>query len=103
MNSSLALKVSAAPLPLVADDLAIDGGPAVRRSFLPFCRPSFGPEEEQAVIEALRSGWITKGPRTLALEAEFARLCAARHAVCMNSCTAALQLALLAAHVGPGD
>jgi dTDP-4-amino-4,6-dideoxygalactose transaminase len=103
MNSSLALNVAASPQPLYAEDLAIDGGPAVRRSFLPFCRPSFGREEEQAVIETLRSGWITKGPRTLALEAAFARTCGARHAVCLNSCTAALQLAFLAARVGKGD
>jgi dTDP-4-amino-4,6-dideoxygalactose transaminase len=103
MNNSLALDITEAPEPLLGNDLAIDGGPAVRHAFLPFCRPSFGREEEQALVETLRSGWITKGPRTLALEAAFARVCGARHAVCVNSCTAALQLALLAARVGKGD
>lgn len=87
----------------VPSDLAIAGGAPARRSFLPFCRPSFGREEEQAVIATLRSGWITKGGRTLEFEAALARFCGARHVICLNSGTAALHLALLAARVGPGD
>jgi perosamine synthetase len=47
-----------------------------------------------AAVEVLRSGWITTGPRTKEFEAEFARVTGARHAVAVNSCTAALHLAL---------
>ncbi len=83
--------------------LAIVGGAPVRSTFLPFCRPSFDREEEQALIATLRSGWVTKGARTLEFEAALADFCGARHAVCLNSGTAALHLALLAARVGPGD
>ena len=59
--------------------------------------------EIAAVDEALRSGWLTMGPRTQAFEEEFAAHLGARHAVATSSCTAALHLAYLAAGVGPGD
>ncbi|HVN85459.1 MAG TPA: DegT/DnrJ/EryC1/StrS aminotransferase family protein [Candidatus Binatia bacterium] len=85
------------------DDLASEGGRPVRAKFLPFCQPCLGTEEEQAVVETLRSGWLTKGPRTIELEQAFARVCGASHAVCLNSGTAALHLALIAARVGAGD
>src|SRR3954454_19965446 len=57
----------------------------------------------EAVAETLRSGWLTMGPRTAAFEAAFAERLGVRHAVAVNSCTAALHLAYLAAGVGPGD
>jgi dTDP-4-amino-4,6-dideoxygalactose transaminase len=57
----------------------------------------------QAVSKALRSGWLTMGPRIEAFEAEFARHLGVPHAVATSSCTAALHLAYLAAGVGPGD
>ena len=57
----------------------------------------------QAVADALRSGWLTMGPRTEAFERAFAAQLGARHAVAVSSCTAALHLAYLAAGVGPGD
>ena len=83
--------------------LAISGGPPVRAEFLPFHRPSFGPEEEAEVIAALRSGWVTMGPRTHRLEAAFRELLDAPYAVAVNSCTAALHLALIGLGIGPGD
>ena len=71
--------------------------------FLPFARPSITQAEKDAVMEVLDSGWITTGPRTKAFEARFAETVGARHAVAMNSATAALHLALEALGVGPGD
>jgi dTDP-4-amino-4,6-dideoxygalactose transaminase len=61
------------------------------------------PEDVEAVMEVLRSGWLTMGPRTQAFEQAFAEQLGARHAVAVSSCTAALHLAYLAAGVGPGD
>jgi dTDP-4-amino-4,6-dideoxygalactose transaminase len=57
----------------------------------------------EAVAETLRSGWLTMGPKIKAFEGEFAAHLGVEHAVALNSCTAALHLAYLAAGVGPGD
>ena len=63
-----------------------------------------GPAEEAAVIAVVRSKWLTMGDRTAEFEREFAAACGARHAIAVNSCTAALHLALIAAAVHrPGD
>jgi dTDP-4-amino-4,6-dideoxygalactose transaminase len=75
---------------------------ATHRS-VPFSRPAIGPEEIREVIETLESGWLTTGPRVKLFEQRFAEYTGAPHAVALNSCTAALHLALLAAGVGPGD
>ena len=56
-----------------------------------------------AVVETYRSGWLSMGPRTEALEERFAAYVGARHAVAANSGTAALHLACLAASIGPED
>jgi dTDP-4-amino-4,6-dideoxygalactose transaminase len=56
-----------------------------------------------AVADTLRSGWLTMGPRIQAFEAEFADHLGVKHAIAVNSCTAALHLAYLAAGIGPGD
>ncbi len=90
----------------MADDLkalALFGGPPVRREFLPFHRPSFGPEEEAEVVDALRSGWVTMGPKTKRLEAAFRERLATPHAVAVSSCTAAIHLALIGLGIGSGD
>ncbi len=63
----------------------------------------FNDEDVGAVEEVLRSGWLTMGPRTERFENAFAERLAAKHAVAVSSCTAALHLAYLAAGVGPGD
>jgi len=83
--------------------LAIEGGRPVRESFLPFHQPSLGVEEEASLLETVRSGWITTGPRTKAFEHALAAYVGAAHAVAVNSCTAALHLALEAVGVGAGD
>jgi dTDP-4-amino-4,6-dideoxygalactose transaminase len=70
---------------------------------VPFHRPSIGEEEEKEVIDTLRSGWITTGPKTKKFEREFAEYCRTKYAIAVNSCTAALHLGLHVANVGPGD
>jgi UDP-4-amino-4-deoxy-L-arabinose-oxoglutarate aminotransferase len=70
---------------------------------LPLSRPSLGEEEIGEVLDVIRSGWITSGPRVKRFEEEFSRYVGARHAVAVNSCTAALHVALLAHGMGRGD
>lgn len=74
-----------------------------RRTFLPFVQPSIGEDEIREVVDTLRSGWITTGPKTRAFEREFAAYLGAPGALALNSCTAGLHAALLAAGIGPGD
>jgi dTDP-4-amino-4,6-dideoxygalactose transaminase len=70
---------------------------------IPVARPSFGADEEKALIAALRSGWVSQGPRVAEFERKFAEYVGATHAVAVSSCTAALHLALLAGGVQAGD
>lgn len=71
--------------------------------FLPFAIPTIGDDEIREVVETLRAGWITTGPRTHAFERAFAEYVGVPHARAVNSCTAALHIALVAQGVGPGD
>jgi len=73
------------------------------RRDVPFFRPDVGDEEIAAVVETLRSGWLTIGPRTHDFEQAFAQWVGAPHAVAVSSCTAALHLALDALELEPGD
>ena len=75
----------------------------VRAEFLPFHIPVIGAEEIDAVVDVLRSGWLTTGAKAKQFESDFARFTGARHAVAVNSATAALHLALEAAGVQQGD
>jgi perosamine synthetase len=70
---------------------------------IPVARPSFRKEEEAAVLEVLRSGWVSQGPRVAEFEKRFAEYVGAAHAVAVSSCTTGLHLALLAAGVKSGD
>lgn len=70
---------------------------------IPVARPFIGSEEEQAVLDVLRSGWITQGPRVAEFEGAFSAYIGCRHAVAVSSCTTALQLALIALGIGPDD
>jgi dTDP-4-amino-4,6-dideoxygalactose transaminase len=83
--------------------LAVDGGRPVRAAFLPYHQPLIDEEDEQAVLDTLRSGWLTTGPKTKRFEQVMAEYTGAGHCVAVNSCTAALHLALDAIGVGPGD
>lgn len=72
--------------------------------FLPFCLPDVGEEEIAEVVDTLRSGWLTTGPKTKQFEDEFAQYIGSNvQALAVNSATARLHLALEAAGVGPGD
>lgn len=70
---------------------------------LPFYKPLVAREEVAELVEAIESGWLTTGPKTLQFEAAIARYVGAPYAVGVNSCTAAMHLALIALGVGPGD
>jgi perosamine synthetase len=70
---------------------------------IPLARPLVGGEEEAAVVEVLRSGWLMQGPRVAEFERAFAVAVGARHAVAVSSGTAALHAMLVALGVGPGD
>jgi UDP-4-amino-4,6-dideoxy-N-acetyl-beta-L-altrosamine transaminase len=74
-----------------------------RQVFLPFCQPDIGQAEIDEVVDTLRSGWITTGPKTKRFEDEFRHYVGSKHAIAVNSCTAALHMALAAAGIGPGD
>ena len=74
-----------------------------RENFLPYALPDITEAEINAVVDTLRSNWITKGPKTIEFEKQFAAYVGAKHAIAMNSCTAALHVALVAAGIGEGD
>ncbi|NHZ34001.1 DegT/DnrJ/EryC1/StrS family aminotransferase [Massilia rubra] len=82
-----------------ADAAALDSPP-----FLPFALPDIGDEEIAAVVDCLRSGWVTTGPRTRQFEHAFAAYLGGNvDAISVNSATAGLHLALEALGIGPGD
>ena len=70
---------------------------------IPFSPPDITENEINAVAEALRSGWITTGPRTKEFERRIAELCHTSKAVCLNSATACMELILRILGVGEGD
>lgn len=70
---------------------------------IPFSPPDIGEEEIAEVVDTLKSGWITTGPKTKLFESEIAKLCGTNKAVCLNSATAALELILRVLEIGEGD
>jgi len=70
---------------------------------IPITLPLFGPEEEAAAAAAIRSGWVSQGPKVAEFERLTAEYCGAAHAVAVSNCTTALHLSLLVLGVGPGD
>src|SRR5579859_496345 len=74
-----------------------------RETFLPFALPHITQAEIDEVVDTLRSGWLTTGPKTKRFEQEFAAAVTASHAVALSSATAALHLALDALGIGSGD
>jgi dTDP-4-amino-4,6-dideoxygalactose transaminase len=75
----------------------------VREHFLPFSPPLIGEEEISEVVDTLRSDWITTGPKVRRFEEEFAAFIGAPAALALNSCTAAMHVALATLGIGPGD
>jgi UDP-4-amino-4,6-dideoxy-N-acetyl-beta-L-altrosamine transaminase len=73
------------------------------RQNIPYGRQSISDEDIAAVVEVLRSDWLTQGPAVPAFEKAVADYCGATHAVAVNSATSALHIACLALGVGPGD
>jgi len=85
------------------ETLAIHGGAPVREKLLPYGRQSLDDADVQAVIEVLKSDWLTTGPKVPEFEERFAAWVGARHGVSFSSGTAALHGAAFAAGLGPGD
>jgi len=75
----------------------------MRSEFLPFSPPLIGPEEIEEVVDTLRSGWITTGPKTKRFETEFAEFVGSSNALAVSSATDAMLVALAAMGIGPGD
>lgn len=74
-----------------------------RTEFLPYALPFIEEKEINEVVDALKSNWLSKGPKTMEFEKRFAEYVGAKHAIAMNSCTAALHIALVANNIGEGD
>ncbi|WP_399552717.1 DegT/DnrJ/EryC1/StrS family aminotransferase [uncultured Ruminococcus sp.] len=70
---------------------------------IPFSPPDIGEDEIAEVVDTLRSGWITTGPKTKLLEQEIAKKCNTKKAVCLSSQTACAEMTLRLLGVGPGD
>jgi dTDP-4-amino-4,6-dideoxygalactose transaminase len=78
-------------------------GAITRAEYLPLTAPGFGEEDIAEVAEAMRSGWVTTGPRVATLQRRLGEYLGAEHVRCLASCTAGISLALRLAGVGPGD
>jgi perosamine synthetase len=89
--------------PTKLEKLAIHGGIPVRPRLLPYGRQSLDDSDVQAVVEVLKSDWLTTGPKVGEFEERFAAFLGVRHAVSFSSGTAALHGAAFAAGLGPGD
>lgn len=87
----------------MSDLLAVDGGSPYRETFLPYARQTIEEDDVAAVVAALRSDWLTTGPRIEELEQAFASYVGTAHAVAYSSGTAALHGTTYAAGLGPGD
>src|SRR5215468_10871867 len=74
-----------------------------RATFLPFSPPAISEEEINAVVDTLRSDWITTGPKTKQFETDFTAYIGAESSLAVNSCTGALHVALAALGIGTGD
>jgi perosamine synthetase len=86
-----------------AEKLAIDGGKPVRETLLPYARQTIADDDVDAVVEVLRSDWLTTGPKVQELEHALAAAGGAAEAVAVSNGTAALHAAVFAAGIGEGD
>jgi perosamine synthetase len=90
-------------IPVTQQPLAILGGTPVRATYLPYGHQSIDEADIQAVVDVLRSDWLTTGPRVHEFEEAFAARVGAKHAVSFSSGTAALHAAAFASGLKPGD
>jgi perosamine synthetase len=90
-------------LPTKLEILAIHGGTPVREKLLPYGRQSLDDADVQAVVEVLKSDWLTTGPKVGEFEERFSAWVEAKYAVSFSSGTAGLHAAAFAAGIGPGD
>ena len=74
-----------------------------KRKNIPFSPPDISENEVQGVVEALKSGWITTGPKTKEFEKKIAEFCGTSKAVCLNSATACEESILRFLGIGEGD
>lgn len=86
-----------------AINLTANQGQTARETFLGFAAPKFTDAEIAEVVDTLKSGWLTTGPKTAKFEAMFRDYIGSRHALALNSCTAGLHLSLVVTGIGPGD
>jgi perosamine synthetase len=89
--------------PAIREMLAIEGGTPVRKTFLPYGRQSIDESDIQAVVDTLRSDWLTTGPKVAEFEEAIAAWVGAKYGVSFSSGTAALHGAAFAAGLKPGD
>jgi dTDP-4-amino-4,6-dideoxygalactose transaminase len=75
----------------------------IERPFLPYCAPSVGEEEIAEVVDSIRSGFLSAGPKAKRFEEDFAAYIGVEFAIAVNSCTSALEIALASLDIGPGD
>lgn len=75
----------------------------MKKRKVPYAIPDIGEREVEEVIDAIKSHWLSKGPKTVQFEQEFSNFVQADYAIGLNSCTAGLHLAQLVVGVGPGD
>src|SRR5213080_687003 len=91
------------PIASAKEGLALHGGKPVRAELLPYGRQSIGEDDIAAVVQTLRSDWLTTGPKINEFEEAFAAWVGARYAVSFSSGTAGLHGAAFAAGLGAGD
>lgn len=89
--------------PAIKEALAINGGTPVRNTLLPYGRQCLGETDIQAVVDVLRSDWLTTGPKIDEFEEAIAAFVGAKYAIAFSSGTAALHAAAFAGGLGPGD
>lgn len=88
---------------MAIDKPAIEGGAPARDKILPYATQWLEQEEIDAVVDTLKSVWITTGPKEKEFTEKYAAYVGAKHGVAVSSCTAALNLSVIGAGVGPGD
>src|SRR5450759_2788085 len=75
----------------------------MKTNYLPYHQPLIEKDEIEEIIDTLKSGWLTMGPKTIEFEKLITEYTGAKHAIAVNSCTAALHLSLIVLSIGKGN